>query len=108
MAYEAAHEACVAEDVLALYESCVLLNLPAWYVGKVGLNIQSRFDKEVKAMDSMALRLDTLLDATGAEKYCTAPIVDDGSWGAFVDSLRAYDGEGNASPHSHARAQCRL
>ncbi|KAF7590618.1 hypothetical protein BBP40_002613 [Aspergillus hancockii] len=94
MAYEAAHEADVAEDILALYEVGVLMNLPAWYVGKTGLNIQSRFDYEVQAMNSIILRLDILLDATGAEKYCTSLIVSERSWEVFVGSLQAYDGEG--------------
>jgi hypothetical protein len=108
MAYEAAREAGIAEDVLALYEACVLRNLPAWYVGKIGLNIKSQFGNEVQAMDSISLRLDSLLDATGAEKYCTAPIVKDGSWGAFVDSLQANDGEDSASAHSQARFKSKL
>ncbi|KAL4736254.1 acyl-CoA dehydrogenase/oxidase [Aspergillus similis] len=94
MAYEAAHEAGVDDDLLALYEATVLLQAQALYIQESGLDVRSEFEKEAIAMDSVLPRLNRLLDATDVGPYCTAAIVSDESWDTFVDGLQAFGGEG--------------
>lgn len=94
MAYEAAREAGVDGDLLALYEAAVLLQAQALYIQESGLDVRPEFEKEAVAMDSILPRLNRLLDATGVGSYCTAAIVSDESWDTFVDGLQAFGGEG--------------
>ncbi|KAL4756026.1 putative acyl-CoA oxidase [Aspergillus foveolatus] len=93
IAYEAAHEAGVDDDLLALYEATVLLQAQALYIQESGLDVRSEFEKEAVAMDSVLPRLNRLLDATDVGPYCTAAIVSDESWDTFVDGLQAFGGE---------------
>ncbi|KAK9369881.1 acyl-CoA dehydrogenase/oxidase C-terminal [Lipomyces kononenkoae] len=88
MAYESARDTGIDKDLLALYEACVLLHAPAWYVESACLDIKSQFECEATAMDSILPRLDKLLDETGAGPYCTAPIITDEDWHSFVDGLQ--------------------
>ncbi|KAI9375221.1 acyl-CoA dehydrogenase NM domain-like protein [Aspergillus egyptiacus] len=99
MAYEAAREARVDEDHLALYQSAVLLQAPALYIQESGLkgDIWSEFEKEALALDRLLPKLDALLEETGAGPYCTAAIVSDGDWDFFVDGLQGFRGEGSQS-----------
>ncbi|KNG89822.1 acyl-CoA oxidase [Aspergillus nomiae NRRL 13137] len=86
-AYEAAAKAGVDSDLLALYEiHAVLLDL-SWYVQHTDITREYIFQKEARLLDTLLPRLDTLLDATGAGPYCTAPILSQASWDAFVDGL---------------------
>ncbi|KAL5048226.1 hypothetical protein BDW71DRAFT_205763 [Aspergillus fruticulosus] len=94
MAYEAACEAGVDEEILALYEAAVLLQAQALYIQVSGLDVRPELEKEAIAMDSVLPRLDCLLDATGVGPYCTAAIVSDESWDTFVGGLQAFGGEG--------------
>ncbi|KAB8205293.1 hypothetical protein BDV34DRAFT_213284 [Aspergillus parasiticus] len=86
-AYEAAAKAGVDSDLLALYEiHAVLLDL-SWYVQHTDLTREYLF-QEARLLDTLLPRLDTLLDATGVGLYCTAPILLQASWDAFVDSSK--------------------
>ncbi|KAL4995026.1 acyl-CoA dehydrogenase NM domain-like protein [Aspergillus recurvatus] len=93
MAYEAAREAGVDENLLALYEAAVLLQAQALYIQESGLDVRPEFEKEAVAMDSVLPRLNSLLNATGVGPYCTAAIVSDEAWDTFVDGLQAVGGE---------------
>jgi hypothetical protein len=79
MVYEAAREAGVDNNLLALYEAAVLLQAQALYVQESRLDVRPEFKKETAAMDAVLLRLDYLLDTTGTRPYCTAAIVSDES-----------------------------
>ncbi|KAE8353841.1 acyl-CoA dehydrogenase NM domain-like protein [Aspergillus coremiiformis] len=94
MAYEAALDAAVPDDLLALYEASVVLRHSGWFVENAGLGTEAQLDMEMRAMNSILPRLEHLLHATGAERYCTAPIVSDASWRAFTSNLA--ECEGNA------------
>ncbi|KAB8257334.1 hypothetical protein BDV32DRAFT_152469 [Aspergillus pseudonomiae] len=86
-AYEAAAKAGIDSDLLALYEIHAVLLDPSWYVQHTDITRESIFQKEARLPDTLLPRLDTLLDATGAGPYCTAPILSQASWDAFVDGL---------------------
>lgn len=45
------------------------------------------FQIEVERLSAVFPQLDTLLDATGAEPYCSAPIASQASWDHFVDQV---------------------
>ncbi|GAB1204699.1 hypothetical protein APSETT445_003362 [Aspergillus pseudonomiae] len=86
-AYEAAAKAGIDSDLLALYEIHAVLLDFSWYVQHTDIARESIFQKEARLLDTLLPRLDTLLDATGAGPYCTAPILSQASWDAFVDGL---------------------
>ncbi|KAE8307248.1 hypothetical protein BDV41DRAFT_569210 [Aspergillus transmontanensis] len=86
-AYEAAAKAGVDSDLLALYEIHAVLLDPSWYVQHTDLTRENLF-QEALLLDTLLPRLDTLLDATGVGLCCTAPILLQASWDAFVDSSK--------------------
>ena len=94
MAYEAAVQAKVDPDLLALFEAGVILQDPSWYVQHAGLTRIAQFEKESVAMNACLPRLEELLEATGAREYVhDVPIVSDENWSEFVKSLRTFEGE---------------
>ncbi|KAB8238775.1 acyl-CoA dehydrogenase NM domain-like protein [Aspergillus alliaceus] len=95
MAYEAALDAAVSPDLLALYEAGVVLRHSGWFAENTALDSESQLDMELRAMNTILPRLEQLLDSTGADRYCTAPIVSNKSWEAFTRILKVH--EGNAS-----------
>ncbi|KAJ5951126.1 uncharacterized protein N7479_009539 [Penicillium vulpinum] len=92
IAYEAAIEAGVHSDLVSLYEIWVMLQDQSWFVQYAGLTRQHMFQMEAERLSVVLPRLDVLLDATGAEPYCTAPILSQTSWEQFVDSLETKTG----------------
>ncbi|KAB8273365.1 hypothetical protein BDV30DRAFT_238788 [Aspergillus minisclerotigenes] len=93
-AYEAAAKAGVDSDLLALYEIHAVLLDPSWYIQHTHLTREYLFQKEARLLDTLLPRLDSLLDATGVGLYCTAPILSQASWDAFVDRLKTLEGVG--------------
>ncbi|OGM42201.1 acyl-CoA oxidase [Aspergillus bombycis] len=91
-AYEAAAKAGVDSDLLALYEIHAMLLDQSWYVQHTDITREYIFQKEARLLDALLPRLDPLLDATGAGPYCTAPILSQASWDAFVDGLETLGG----------------
>ncbi|KAB8237929.1 acyl-CoA dehydrogenase NM domain-like protein [Aspergillus alliaceus] len=96
MAYEAAAKAGVPSDLLSLYKIGVMLHDPSWYVQHTNATRESMFAEESRALDAVLPRLNTLLDQTGAERYCTSPILSHDSWEAFVDQLETH-GDGKST-----------
>lgn len=92
MAYDAAVERGINHDVLALYEAGVVKHDASWYVEYAGLGRAAMNDMEDRAMVKLLPRLGEMLDATGAEPYCIAPIVTDAAHDAFYASLPLYKG----------------
>ena len=92
LAYEAALKASVDRDLLRLFKTGVMLHDPSWYVQHAGVNRESMFAEEAQALDSVLPQLDKLLNRTGAQPYCSAPILSQDSWEAFVDQLETRKG----------------
>lgn len=93
MAYEAAVKEKVHPDVLAMYEAGVVKLDSSWYVEHARLDRRAQHEMEDRALTAMLPNIEDLLDATGAEPYCGAPIVSDASWAKFVDGLPHYSGK---------------
>ncbi|KAB8248171.1 hypothetical protein BDV35DRAFT_379213 [Aspergillus flavus] len=92
LAYEAALDAGVASELLDLYEAGVVLHHSGWFVENLALDTETQFNMETQAMNSILPRIGNLLNATGAEPYCTAPIVSDEAWMEFTRSLEVHHG----------------
>ncbi|EMD40441.1 hypothetical protein CERSUDRAFT_130285 [Gelatoporia subvermispora B] len=93
MAYEAAVQAKVNPDLLALYEAGIVKHDTSWYVEHLGLSRRTQQDMEDRAVSAALPHLEALLEQTGAKPYCVAPIVSDNTWAQFVDNLPTYGGE---------------
>ncbi|KAE8326404.1 hypothetical protein BDV39DRAFT_193685 [Aspergillus sergii] len=92
LAYEAALDAGVPSELLDLYETGVVLRHSGWFVENLALDTETQFNMEMQAMNSILPRLGDLLNATGAEPYCTAPIMSDEAWMEFTRSLEVHRG----------------
>ncbi|KAJ5158873.1 Acyl-CoA dehydrogenase/oxidase [Penicillium coprophilum] len=97
IAYEAAIEAKVDTDLVALYEIGVMLQDQSWFVQNATLTREHMYQMEAKRLSAVLPRLDKLLDETGAGPYCTAPIISQTSWDQFVDQLETKTGNGKTN-----------
>lgn len=92
IAYEAAIEAGVHPDLVVLFEIWVMIQDLSWFVQHASVTREQIFQMEAESISAVLPQLDALLDATGAEPYCTAPIVSQTSWEHFVDHLETKTG----------------
>ncbi|OQE37980.1 hypothetical protein PENCOP_c009G08686 [Penicillium coprophilum] len=97
IAYEAAVDAGVNTDLVALYESGVMLQDQSWFVQHASLTREHMYQIEAERLSAVLPRLDRLLDETGAGPYCTAPIISQALWDQFVDQLETKTGNGKAN-----------
>lgn len=98
VAYEAAKEAGVDEDLLAIYEVSVINHDLSWYVENGLLTRDEHWENESAALTRAFDRLDGLfekLDINSVEPYITAPIASDEKWAEFYNSISSLTG--NAS-----------
>jgi hypothetical protein len=79
IAYEAAIEAGVHSDLVALYEIWAILQDQGWFVQHTSLTGERMFQVEAERLSAVLPQLETLLDATGAEPYCSTPIASQAS-----------------------------
>jgi acyl-CoA oxidase len=94
LAYEAALEAHVDRKLLDLYEIGAIRKDASWYVEHAGLSRRSQMQMEDTALSEMP-ELSKLLYGTGAEPYCSAPIVSGKAWNEFVSRLPKYGSFGD-------------
>ncbi|KAF3482061.1 acyl oxidase protein [Arthroderma uncinatum] len=92
IAYEAARDAGLPQDILNLYEASAIESDMSWYVENQEITRMRHFEMENTAMNSLIPRLDTLLEETGAAQHCTAPIVSQEKWAKFVEDLPVISG----------------
>ncbi|PYH37404.1 acyl-CoA oxidase [Aspergillus neoniger CBS 115656] len=90
MAYEAAVDAGVDPNFLALYEAGAVRNDSSWYVEQLRLSRASQYDMECQACDSVMSQLDRHLDELGIEPYCTAPMLSPARWETFINTCPIY------------------
>ncbi|GKZ38510.1 hypothetical protein AbraIFM66950_010760 [Aspergillus brasiliensis] len=93
MAHEAAVDAGVDADLLALYEAGAVRSDSSWYVEQLGLSRASQYDMECRACDSVVSQLDRRLDELGIEPYCTAPMLSPSRWQSFLDTCPIFTGD---------------
>lgn len=90
MAYEAACEAGVHPNLLALYETGVVLQDSSWYVQHARLTREAQFENESRALDACLPRIEELLDGTGAKEYTDSPLLSQECWDNFIASLETF------------------
>jgi hypothetical protein len=94
MAYEAAVNAGVDSDLLALYEAGVVKTDSSWYVENLGLKRADQFEMERKAADALLSRMGELLNSLDTlEPYLTAPILSAERWETFVADCETIEGD---------------
>ncbi|RAH74038.1 uncharacterized protein BO66DRAFT_408499 [Aspergillus aculeatinus CBS 121060] len=103
MAYEAALDAGVEPDLLALYEAGVVLQDPAWYAEHCGLSREAQLDQEGRALDALEPRVEELLDGLGVARFCTAPILSAERMERFAAGLPTFGEEGNRERQTESR-----
>ncbi|PLB43760.1 acyl-CoA oxidase [Aspergillus steynii IBT 23096] len=97
MAYEAALDASIDPNLLALFEAEMIQTDPAWYTEHLGLSRSTQADMEERAIDALFPRIRELVDRHDAvEPYLTAPMMSSARWDAFQASLPTFDGRGGA------------
>ncbi|GKZ25449.1 hypothetical protein AbraIFM66951_003314 [Aspergillus brasiliensis] len=97
MAYEAAVDARVDPDLLALYEAGVIKSDAAWYSEHLGINTDAQFQKECDALDAVLPRLDEHLDNLQIEPYCTAPMLSSDRWTGIIKAAPEFSGNAEMS-----------
>jgi len=93
MAYEAAVRAQVSQEIIDLYVANAVKYDASWYIEHAAYTRHRIAEMEDAAAEKMLPQLNRLLDETGAEPYCHAPIATDATWKAFVDQLPHYGGD---------------
>ncbi|KAJ5614696.1 acyl-CoA dehydrogenase/oxidase, partial [Penicillium herquei] len=91
MAFEAARNAGIDPDLLALYEAGVILQDSSWYVQHAGIAREEQFERESLALTACLPKLEQLLDGTGAKEFVTAPILSDDAWAEFLSELKTFE-----------------
>lgn len=94
MAYEAALDAGIDADLLALAEAGMVNQDLSWYSENLGFKRSTQYQMERRAMDRILPRLDQLLDELEIGPYCVAPFQTAERFAAFVRAAPAYTGEG--------------
>ncbi|KAJ5100409.1 acyl-CoA oxidase [Penicillium angulare] len=97
MAYEAALNAGVDKDLLALYEAGAIKSDSVWYSEHLGIGRADQSQKECEALDAVLPRLDEHLESLGIEPYCTAPMLSSDRWKGIVDAVPTLTGNGEAT-----------
>lgn len=93
MAFEAAKDANIRPELLAMYESCVILEDSAWYAEQGGISQKAQREMEAQAADALLPHLEELLHETGGGPYSNAPMTSEKLWSVFVSELETYSGE---------------
>ena len=96
MAYEAALNAGVDKDLLALYEAGALKSDSVWYSENLGIKTAEQNRKECHALDAVLPRLDEHLESLGMEPYCTAPMLSSDRWQGLLNAVPTYTGNAEA------------
>lgn len=97
MAYEAAVNASVDPDLLALYEAGAMKSDPAWFSEHLGISRDAQFQKECDAVDAVYRRLDEHLDNLQIEPYITAPMLSADRWMGIIKAVPEFTGNGEMS-----------
>ncbi|KAL4976061.1 acyl-CoA dehydrogenase/oxidase [Aspergillus desertorum] len=93
MASEAARDANIKPELLALYESGAVLEDPAWYTEQGGISRRAQREMEAQAADALIPELENLLHETGGAMYSNAPMASDKLWSVFVSELETFSGQ---------------
>lgn len=97
MAFEAAQQANVDIKLLKLYECTVIREDSAWYAEKGGLCRNVQQEMEAQAADALLPHLEKIMQESGLQDYCNAPMTSKDLWNEFVSGLESFGGNAGQS-----------
>ncbi|KAJ5930541.1 acyl-CoA oxidase [Penicillium verhagenii] len=93
MAIEAATDIGIDPKLCALYEAGILKEDAGWYAEKGGISREAQRAMEAQAADAVLPELPRLVEETGVEPYCTAPMTSQALWDGYVGELETFSGD---------------
>lgn len=90
IAYDAAREAQVDGPLLDLFEIASMLQDEAWYVERLGVTRAELREREARAIEAVFPHLEEYLAQMDVAPYVIAPIVSEGRWEQFLDTLQVF------------------
>ncbi|KAJ6003490.1 acyl-CoA oxidase [Penicillium sp. IBT 35674x] len=93
MAMEAAVEVGIDPKLRALYQAGIISECSAWFSEQGGLTRQEQRKMECQAADAVLPELERLVEETGVEPYCTAPMASERLWNNYVEELETFSGD---------------
>ncbi|KAL2829367.1 hypothetical protein BJY01DRAFT_255038, partial [Aspergillus pseudoustus] len=93
MAIEAAEDVGIDADLRALYEAGIFKEDAGWFAEKGGISREEQRAREAEAADKVLPELERLVEETGVEPYCTAPMASQALWEGYVGELETFEGD---------------
>jgi hypothetical protein len=101
MAMEAAVEIGIDPKLRALYQAGIIKECSAWFSEQGGLSRQEQRQMESQAADAVLPELPRLVEETGVEPYCTAPMTSEKLWNDYVEELENFSGDAVWGSQNH-------
>ncbi|CEJ55040.1 hypothetical protein PMG11_01318 [Penicillium brasilianum] len=92
MAIEAAADVGIEPKLCALYEAGVIKEDAGWFAEKGGISREVQRAIEAQAADAVLPELERLVEETGVQPYCTAPMTSQALWDGYVEELETFSG----------------
>jgi acyl-CoA oxidase len=93
MALEAAEDVSIDPKLRALYEAGALKEDAGWFAEKGGISREEGRAMEAQAADAVLPELPRLVEETGVEPYCTAPMTSQALWNGYLGELETFSGD---------------
>lgn len=93
MAIEAAADVGIEPKLCALYEAGVIKEDAGWFAEKGGVSREVQRAIEAQAADAVLPELERLVEETGVQPYCTAPMTSQALWDGYVEELETFSGD---------------
>lgn len=93
MALEAAEDVGIEPELRALYEAGVLKEDAGWFAEKGGISREVQRDMEEQAADAVLPELPRLVEETGVEPYCYAPMTSQALWDGYLGEMETFSGD---------------
>lgn len=93
MALEAAEDIGIDPKLRALYEAGVYKEDAGWFAEKGGISREEGRAMEEQAADAVLPELPRLVEETGVEPYCTAPMTSQALWDGYLGEMETFSGD---------------
>ncbi|KAL4860475.1 hypothetical protein BDV12DRAFT_181536 [Aspergillus spectabilis] len=93
MALEAAIDVGIDPKLRALYEAGIFKEDAGWFAEKGGISRETQRAMEAQAADAVLPELERLVEETGVEPYCTAPMTSQALWDGYLGELEVFSGD---------------
>ncbi|KAF3385510.1 Peroxisomal acyl-coenzyme A oxidase 3 [Penicillium rolfsii] len=93
MALEAAEDIGIDPKLRALYEAGIFKEDAGWFAEKGGISREEGRALEAQAADAVLPELPRLIEETGVEPYCTAPMTSQALWQGYIAEFETFSGD---------------